>query len=51
MTESLLGTARHRAIVRAILEAYADDESILTIGVFGSLARADGDEYSDMERP
>lgn len=49
MTESLLGTARHRAIVRAILEAYADDESILTIGVFGSLARADGDEYSDID--
>ncbi|HKZ87043.1 MAG TPA: nucleotidyltransferase domain-containing protein [Anaerolineae bacterium] len=49
MTESLLGTARHRAMVRAILEAYADDESILTIGVFGSLARADGDEYSDLD--
>ena len=49
MNGSLLGTARHRAIVQAVLEAYADDESILTIGVFGSLARADGDEYSDVD--
>jgi len=51
MTESLRGTARHRAIVRAIFEAYADDGSILTIGVFGSLARANGDEYFDFRAP
>ena len=49
MNGSLPGTARQRAIVRAILEAYAGDESILTIGVFGSLARPDDDEYSDIK--
>jgi len=49
MTEPLLGTAHHQAILHAVLQAYAADESILTIGVFGSLARADGDEYSDLD--
>ncbi len=41
--------AGHRAILRAVLQAYADDASIQTIGVFGSLVRPDCDEYSDLD--
>jgi len=41
--------ARHRAILRAVLQVYADDASIQTIGVFGSLVRPDCDEYSDID--
>ncbi len=49
MNESLPGTPRHQVILRAVLEAYADDASILTIGAFGSLARPDCDAYSDLD--
>ena len=49
MTDSLPGTPRHQAILRAILQACAKDETILTIGVFGSVARPDCDELSDID--
>ena len=49
MTESLPGTAKHQAILCAVLNACAKDESIQTIGVFGSLVRPDCDEYSDID--
>ena len=49
MIESLPGTPHHQAILRAVIQAFAEDESILTIGVFGSLARPDCDEYSDID--
>jgi predicted nucleotidyltransferase len=49
MTRSLPGSVRHQAILRTILDAYADDASIQTIGVFGSSARPEGDAYSDLD--
>jgi len=49
MTESLPGTAKHQAILCAVLNACAKDESIQSIGVFGSLVRPDCDEYSDID--
>jgi hypothetical protein len=35
--------------LRAVLRAYAEDDTILTIGVFGSAARPDCDELSDID--
>ncbi len=48
-TLHLPGTPRHQAIQRAILQAFADDTTILTIGVFGSTVRPDCDEWSDID--
>lgn len=49
MTNSLPGSPQQQAILRTVLNAYAQDETILTMGVFGSTVRADADEFSDID--
>src|SRR5712692_2462104 len=49
MNDLLPGTLQQQAILRAALNAYAQDETILSIGVFGSTVRADADELSDID--
>ena len=47
--ESLPGTGRHQALLRAIIEVYEHDERVLAIGVLGSIARGTWDEWSDLD--
>jgi predicted nucleotidyltransferase len=47
--EPLPGTARHQALLRTIIEAYEQDDRVLTIGVLGSLGRGTWDEWSDLD--
>ncbi len=47
--ERLPGTARHQALLQTIVEAYAQDERVLAIGVLGSVARGTWDEWSDLD--
>ena len=49
MSASLPGTAAHQALLRSIIDAYADDERVLAIGVLGSLGRGTWDEWSDLD--
>jgi predicted nucleotidyltransferase len=49
LTATLPGRQRHQTLLRAVLAAYAADLSIQTIGVFGSVARDDCDERSDID--
>ena len=43
------GNRQHRALLQAIVAYYAADPRILSVGVFGSLARGTWDEYSDLD--
>jgi predicted nucleotidyltransferase len=43
------GTARHRALLRAVATYYARDDRVLAVIVFGSLGRANWDRYSDLD--
>jgi predicted nucleotidyltransferase len=43
------GTPEHQALLRAIAEAYTDDDRVLAVAVFGSLGRGTWDEYSDLD--
>ena len=43
------GTSQHQAVLRAIVEHYANDPRILAVAVFGSLGRGNWDEYSDID--
>ena len=43
------GTSRHQALTSAIVSRYQDDPRILATVLFGSLARGDWDEYSDID--
>jgi predicted nucleotidyltransferase len=43
------GTAQHQAVLRAIVERYADDPRILAVAVFGSLGRGDWHPASDID--
>ncbi len=45
----LPGTPRQQSLQRAIVQAFAEDPAIITIGVFGSLARPECDEWSDID--
>src|SRR5919202_661251 len=45
----LPGTNAHEALLRSIVDAYADDERVLAIGVLGSLGRGTWDEWSDLD--
>jgi predicted nucleotidyltransferase len=43
------GAPEQQALLRAIVEQYADDERVLAVSVFGSLGRGTWDEYSDLD--
>jgi predicted nucleotidyltransferase len=47
--EPLPGTARHQALLEAIVRAYEHDKRVLAIGVLGSIARGTWDEWSDLD--
>jgi len=47
--QSLPGTGRHQALLRAIVEVYEHDERVLAVGVLGSIARGTWDEWSDLD--
>lgn len=43
------GTAEHQRILHLIVDYYTGDPRILAIGLFGSLARGNWDEFSDLD--
>jgi nucleotidyltransferase-like protein len=43
------GTPAHQALLGAVVDHYAGDARVLAVCLFGSLARGDGDEYSDLD--
>lgn len=43
------GTAEHQRSLHLIVEYYTGDPRILAIGLFGSLARGNWDEFSDLD--
>jgi predicted nucleotidyltransferase len=45
----LPGTSRHQAALRALIAHYASDSRVLAFSLFGSLARGNWDEYSDLD--
>jgi hypothetical protein len=45
----LPGTFAQQALLRGIVDAYADDARVLAIGVLGSLGRGTWDEWSDLD--
>jgi predicted nucleotidyltransferase len=45
----LPGTPSHQAVLGALSAYYADDSRVLAFSLFGSLARGDWDEYSDLD--
>jgi predicted nucleotidyltransferase len=46
---ALSGTSSHQAVLVALRAHYASDPRILAFSLFGSLARGDWDEYSDLD--
>jgi predicted nucleotidyltransferase len=46
---SLSGTPSHQAVFSALTAHYANDSRVLAFSLFGSLARGDWDEYSDLD--
>jgi len=47
--KTLPGAASHRAVLGALRAHYASDPRALAFSLFGSLARGDWDEYSDLD--
>ena len=47
--QSLPGTPSHQAVLSALTAHYASDPRVLAFSLFGSLARGDWDEYSDLD--
>lgn len=43
------GNARHQRVLRTIAAFYADDPRILAVALFGSLARGNWDDHSDLD--
>ncbi len=43
------GTPAHQAVLNALTAHYANDPRVLAFSLFGSLARGDWDEYSDLD--
>jgi hypothetical protein len=43
------GTARHQALLRAVVDHYAGDPRVLAVAVFSSLGRGTWDDYSDLD--
>jgi len=48
-TENLPGTEAHQAVLRVFVAAYANDPRIALVGLFGSLARGDWVNESDLD--
>jgi predicted nucleotidyltransferase len=46
---TLPGTPSHQAVLGALTEYYAGDPRVQAFSLFGSLARGDWDEYSDLD--
>jgi predicted nucleotidyltransferase len=46
---ALPGTPSHQAVLYALTTHYASDSRVLAFSLFGSLARGDWDEYSDLD--
>jgi predicted nucleotidyltransferase len=46
---SLRGTPSHQTVLEALTTHYAGDRRVLAFSLFGSLARGDCDEYSDLD--
>jgi predicted nucleotidyltransferase len=49
VVEPLPGSAQHQALLRRIVDTYAQDERVLAVSVFGSLARETWDGLSDID--
>jgi predicted nucleotidyltransferase len=47
--KTLPGTPSHQAVLSALTAHYAADPRVLAFSLFGSLARGDWDEYSDLD--
>jgi predicted nucleotidyltransferase len=45
----LPGTPEHRSVLRVVAAHYADDQRILAVALFGSLARGAWDAHSDLD--
>jgi predicted nucleotidyltransferase len=43
------GTDQHRVLLEAVVKHYQHDDRVLAVCVFGSLARGNWDEYSDLD--
>ena len=43
------GTPAHRALLRAVVDHYAEDPRVLAVAVFGSLGRGTWDDLSDLD--
>ncbi len=43
------GTRLHQALLERVVRHYQDDSRVLAVGLFGSLARGNWDEYSDLD--
>ncbi len=46
---TLRGTPVHQAVLGALMAHFASDSRVLAFSLFGSLARGDWDEYSDLD--
>jgi predicted nucleotidyltransferase len=46
---ALSGTRSHQTVLSALTTNYAEDSRVLAFALFGSLARGDWDEYSDLD--
>lgn len=49
MNRPMVGTPQHQAVIQAITAFYADDPRILSVCLFGSLARGNWDQFSDLD--
>jgi hypothetical protein len=49
MSETYPGTRQHQALLARIVSFYRDDPRILAVCLFGSLARGNWDQYSDLD--
>ncbi|HLY30920.1 MAG TPA: nucleotidyltransferase domain-containing protein, partial [Ktedonobacterales bacterium] len=49
MPQKYPGNEHHQRILRAIVGYYADDERVLAVALFGSLARGNWDDDSDLD--
>jgi predicted nucleotidyltransferase len=49
MPTSYPGTAQHQTLLNCIVNHYQEDDRVLAVCLFGSLARGNWDEYSDLD--
>lgn len=43
------GTAQQQRVLQAVADFYHNDQRICAVGLFGSLGRGNGDEFSDLD--